>query len=323
MKILETERLLLRTLIHTDLQPMLDINQDPKVMEYFPSLQDLRATKAFITRVEQHFDKHGYSLYACIRKDLNEFIGFIGLLTPRFEAHFTPTTEIGWRLSSRHWGQGFATEGAKAVLDYAFRELKLPEIVSFTSVENIKSTRVMEKIGLQHNPNDNFDLPGLDKDHPLKHQVLYRLTRKEYLDISDMENIKTSLTQLGSYEVGCFYNMLAQFNNFIVPELIKMPECDYPTFLIEEQVLGYEDILQTKGYKHFKCLKAFHELGKIFKLANYWYQECHDKKSALNTEKEISSVAKRLHPKISDFCKKLRETAVSCKQDEYFSGNFE
>jgi len=180
-KILETDRLILRTWADSDLQPMHEINQDPKVMEYFPGLQDLKATKNFISKVNNHFDKHGYSLYACLRKDSNQFIGFIGLLIADFEAHFTPATEIGWRLSSKHWGQGFATEGAKAVLDYAFKELKVPEIVSFTAKDNSKSMRVMHKIGLQHNADDDFDNPNLDDNSPLKRHVLYRLTRDEYL----------------------------------------------------------------------------------------------------------------------------------------------
>ena len=89
-------------------------------------------------------------------------------------------TEIGWRLSSNHWGQGFATEGAKAVLDYAFRKLKISEIVSFTAAGNAKSIRVMQKIGLQHNEIDDFDHPKLDDTSPLKRHVLYRLSREKY-----------------------------------------------------------------------------------------------------------------------------------------------
>jgi len=180
-KIIETDRLILRTWLNSDLQTMLVINQDPKVMEYFPGLQDLKTTKNFITKVNNHFDKYGYSLYACVRKDSNEFIGFIGLLIADFEAHFTPVTEIGWRLSSKHWGQGFATEGSKAVLDYAFRELEIPEIVSFTAKDNSKSIRVMQKIGLHHNAEDNFDHPKLDDASPLKRHVLYRISRDKYL----------------------------------------------------------------------------------------------------------------------------------------------
>ena len=179
-KIIETDRLILRTWVDADLESMFAINQDPKVMEYFPELQDLETTKKLIVRINSHFEKYGYTVYATERKDSGEFIGFIGLFTPEFESHFTPATEIGWRLSSNHWGQGFATEGAKAVLDYAFRELKIPEIVSFTAAGNAKSIRVMQKIGLQHNEADDFDHPKLDDTSPLKRHVLYRLSREKY-----------------------------------------------------------------------------------------------------------------------------------------------
>ena len=141
----------------------------------------LRKNNNIIDKVNTHFENHGYSFYATVRKDTGEFIGFIGLLIAGFESHFTPTTEIGWRLSSNHWGQGFATEGAKATLDYAFRKLKIPEIVSFTATGNANSIRVMQKIGLQHNKDDDFDHPKLGNSSPLKRHVLYRLSRETYI----------------------------------------------------------------------------------------------------------------------------------------------
>ena len=107
-------------------------------------------------------------------------MGFIGLFTADFTAHFTPATEIGWRLSSKHWGKGYATEGAKAVLHYAFGQLKLKKIVSFTPIHNIKSRRVMEKIGLKHNPINDFDHPKVALDSPLSRHVLYSLTTDAY-----------------------------------------------------------------------------------------------------------------------------------------------
>lgn len=181
--ILETERLILRAWHDDDLELMLDINQDPKVMEYFPSVLGLAETDLLIQKIRKHYDEHGFTLYAVERKDTHEFIGFIGLLSVGFEAKFTPAFEIGWRLSSEHWGQGFAPEGAQAVLDYAFNELDIPEIVSFTTVGNLKSRRVMEKIGLTHNPDDDFEHPKLPDDSPLKRHVLYKLTKKQYLQM--------------------------------------------------------------------------------------------------------------------------------------------
>ena len=151
MKILETKRLILRTWKKSDLDPMCEINQDPKVMEYFSKLQDRDTTKKFINKVINHFDKNGYTNYAIQTKFTNKFIGFIGLLNTNIKAHFTPATGIGWRLSSKHWGNGYATEGAKEVLKHAFTVLDIPKIVSFTYAKNRRSIRVMEKIGLKHN----------------------------------------------------------------------------------------------------------------------------------------------------------------------------
>lgn len=108
-------------------------------------------------------------------------IGFVGLFTATFQAHFTPAVEIGWRLSSKHWNQGYATEAAKAVLDYAFRKLDLNEVVSFTSELNKPSIRVMQKIGLHTTSEDDFDNPKVPLGSPLIRHVLYRLKRAEYL----------------------------------------------------------------------------------------------------------------------------------------------
>jgi RimJ/RimL family protein N-acetyltransferase len=182
--ILETERLILRTWHEDDLDSMLKINQDFKVMEYFLNLVSKDETLSFIDRIFKHQDAYGYSLYAVELKSTHEMIGFIGLLhrtKAELNVSFNPSTEIGWRLSSKHWGKGFATEGAKAVLEYAFNVLDLPEVVSFTVTENKKSRRVMEKIGLTHNPDDNFDHPKVPDYSPLKRHVLYRLTKVEFI----------------------------------------------------------------------------------------------------------------------------------------------
>lgn len=180
MKIIETKRLILRTWETFDLESMTLINQDPLVMEYFPALQDQHDTQIFIHRVNQHFKTHGYTLYAVQTKLNVTCIGFIGLLNTHFDAHFTPSIEIGWRLSSKHWGKGYATEGALAVLHHSFINLELDEIVSFTVVKNIRSRRVMEKIGLKHSPSDDFDHPKVAQDSPSLRHVLYRLKREEY-----------------------------------------------------------------------------------------------------------------------------------------------
>ena len=184
--ILSTERLILRTWKPSDIPLMAAISSNPLVMEHFPATQDIAATQALVNHINQHYEKFGYALYAVETKDTHEFIGFVGLNHPPFEIpNFQPTSlpivEIGWRLSSKHWGKGYATEAAKAVLHYAFTELNLIEIISFTVAANIKSRRVMEKIGLHHSENDDFDHPKLEENSPLKQHVLYRLTRTEHM----------------------------------------------------------------------------------------------------------------------------------------------
>lgn len=186
--ILTTERLILRTWKTSDIPLMAAISSDPLVMEHFPSTQDLAATQALIDNINQHYMKFGYSLYAVEKKDTHEFIGFVGLNQPSFEIpHFTPKSlpivEIGWRLSSKNWGKGYATEAAKAVLYYALKELKLKEIISFTVVANIKSRHVMEKIGLHHSAADDFDHPKLADNSPLKRHVLYRISITDNLKV--------------------------------------------------------------------------------------------------------------------------------------------
>lgn len=180
MKPLETDRLILRSWREKDLLPMVAINQDPKVCEYFPEIGNRDTTIALIDRIIKHDEENGFSLYAVEIKATQEMIGFLGLMTPSFEAHFTPAIEIGWRLSSQHWNKGFATEGAKAVLEHAFTDLNLEEVVSFTVVNNQPSRRVMEKIGMKRNPDDDFDHPKINKDNPLKRHVLYRISKNDW-----------------------------------------------------------------------------------------------------------------------------------------------
>jgi RimJ/RimL family protein N-acetyltransferase len=105
---------------------------------------------------------------------LAPFIGFVGLSVPRFEAHFTPCVEIGWRLAYEYWGRGYATEAARAVLDFGFQQLALREIVSFTTTANLRSRAVMERIGMTRTPADDFDNPGVPAGHALRRHVLYR-----------------------------------------------------------------------------------------------------------------------------------------------------
>ncbi len=142
MILLKTKRLILRAWKEQDLDPMLAINLDPTVCEFLPEVGNRSATKALIQRFINHYEKYGFTTYAVELRSNGKFIGFVGLLIPSFEAHFTPAVEIAWRLDSKCWGKGYATEAAKAIVDFAFAILKLEEVVSFTVENNIRSRRV-------------------------------------------------------------------------------------------------------------------------------------------------------------------------------------
>lgn len=177
MTIIETERLILREWQNEDLPAFSRINQDPQVLEFLPAPLTVQETADWIKRIQQHFKEHSYGLYAATLKSTGELIGYIGLNIPAFESHFTPCVEIGWRLASEHWGYGYATEGAKAVLEYGFDRAELKEIVSFTVPANQRSIAVMEKIGMSRNESDDFRHPKLPLDHPLSLHVLYRIQK--------------------------------------------------------------------------------------------------------------------------------------------------
>lgn len=176
---IETDRLLLRRWLDSDLKPFAAMNADVRVMEYFPNPLTSVESDALANKIIQHFDERDFGLWAVAIKDVDDFAGFIGLSTPQFEAHFTPCVEIGWRLAANHWKCGYATEGALAVLEFAFQVTKLDEVVSMTSVKNQRSRRVMERIGMTYSSSDDFDHPMLPEGHKLSRHVLYRMAREE------------------------------------------------------------------------------------------------------------------------------------------------
>jgi RimJ/RimL family protein N-acetyltransferase len=177
MATLSTDRLILRRWRDSDREPFARINADPRVMEFMPAILTREQSDHLADRIEDHFVEHGFGLYAAELRDEHSFIGFIGLAIPFFAAAFTPCVEIGWRLSAEHWGKGLATEGVRAVVREAFGNLKIPRLMSFTVPENLSSRRVMEKIGMTHDPADDFDHPSLPDGHPPRRHVLYRLSR--------------------------------------------------------------------------------------------------------------------------------------------------
>ncbi len=148
-------------------------------MEYFPSTLSQAESDAFAARVRAELAERGFGLWAVEAPGVAPFVGFTGLSVPRFTAHFTPCVEVGWRLARAYWGRGYAPEAASRAIAHGFGPLGLDEIVSFTAVANLRSRRVMEKLGMTHDAADDFDHPSLEPSHPLRRHVLYRLRRKE------------------------------------------------------------------------------------------------------------------------------------------------
>ncbi len=175
MTILKTKRLILRPWQKEDLEPFAALNADPRVMEFFPGLVSRGESDQLVKIISDHIEKCGWGFWAASLIETGEFIGMIGLEDVHFQAHFTPAVEIGWRLAFDFWGKGYAVEGAMACLKYGFETLNLKEIVSFTAVQNSRSRRVMEKIGLHRDAKDDFDHPKLPEGHYLRRHVLYRI----------------------------------------------------------------------------------------------------------------------------------------------------
>ena len=177
---LRTPRLVLRPWRDDDLEPFAALNADGEVMKHFPAALAKNESDALVSRLKEHFDRHGFGLWAMEVPGLAPFIGFVGLNVPSYEAPFMPAVEIGWRIAREHWGRGFATEGARAALQFGFETLGLEEIVAMTTPANVRSLRVMKKLGMHRAESDDFDHPKVPDGHPLKRHVLYRLGRDEW-----------------------------------------------------------------------------------------------------------------------------------------------
>jgi len=175
-----TPRLKLRLWQAGDEEPFAAMNADPRVREHFESVLTRAESDASIGRNHAHFEKHGFGAWAVELRERPGLIGVAGLTHPMFAAPCGPCVEIGWRFAFDDWRHGYATEAARAALSAGFEEIGLDEIVSFTTVGNVRSQRVMEKIGLHHDPADDFDHPLLPAGHRLARHVMYRLRRAQW-----------------------------------------------------------------------------------------------------------------------------------------------
>ena len=159
-------------------EPFAALNADPIAMEFFPAPLSRAESDAMIARTQAGLEDRGWGWW-CL--DIGgTCAGFVGLAQPTFEAPFTPCVEVGWRMATRYWGMGYATEAARLALDYGFRRIGLAEIVSFTTTANWRSRRVMERLSMRRNPADDFEHPRIAPGHPLRLHVLYRLAAPDF-----------------------------------------------------------------------------------------------------------------------------------------------
>lgn len=155
------------------------MNSDAEVMRYFPSVLDKAQSDQLMSQIMARFNSQGgWGFWAVELKLTGEVIGFVGLNMPDSQLPCSPCTEIGWRLRTKYWRQGYTTEAAQVVIKFAFEKLKLEELVAFTAVPNIASEAVMKKLGM-HKDADNFNHPALAEGHWLSEHVLYRLQNPE------------------------------------------------------------------------------------------------------------------------------------------------
>jgi RimJ/RimL family protein N-acetyltransferase len=179
--ILTTDRLILRRWRESDREPFAAMNADPEVVRYLRGPLDRASSDAFIQRIEDGFERHGFGLWAVEVEQTGTFIGFTGLAVQTFPAHFTPAVEVGWRLARPAWGHGYATEAAQAALGFAFVDGGLTEVVSITTRTNERSISVMRRLGMTTDPADDFEHPLLPRGHPLRPHVLFRLTAQAWV----------------------------------------------------------------------------------------------------------------------------------------------
>lgn len=170
---IETERLYLRSWTQEDLLPYIALNQDKEVMQFLPKLYNPEETREFYHLIQEEFKTRGFSFFVIADKITNRFIGYTGFHHVQMDViSDDEAVEIGWRLHREFWGQGLATEAAKACLDYGFSVLKLKEVYSFTAKINHASEKIMQKLGMTFIK--EFQYPDLPNEDSLSQQLLYR-----------------------------------------------------------------------------------------------------------------------------------------------------
>ena len=174
---LRTERLLLRPIRASDVDAFAVMHADPRVVAHLHAPLTRTESEMLFERIRANTLRDGIGLFAVELPEREAFIGLVGLARPRFDIPLVPCVEIAWRIASAHWGQGYATEAARASLDFGFEHHQLSEILAWTSRDNLASQRVMEKLGMRRDPDGDFDHPKIPLGDRLRRHLVWRLTR--------------------------------------------------------------------------------------------------------------------------------------------------
>jgi RimJ/RimL family protein N-acetyltransferase len=177
---LRTARLLLRRWRADDLDAFAELNADPAVMKHFPAPLQRHESAELMERIEACFQQRGYGLWAVEVPEQAPLIGFVGLWPATPPLPFAPAVELGWRVAAEHWGRGLAREAAAAAADFAYDELGLHSLLAYAAARNLRSRRLMDRLGMRRDPAEDFDHPGLERGHPLAPHVLYRLDADDW-----------------------------------------------------------------------------------------------------------------------------------------------
>lgn len=175
------ESVSLRQWRETDLAAYVGMNRDLSVMRYFPELMSPEESAASLARHRALVDERGWGLW--VVEVEGAFAGFAGLAVPTFQASFMPCVEIGWRLRREFWGRGIGHRAASQALTYGFDILQLAEIVSFTSTVNVRSIRLIERLGFRHDEPSDFEHPKISEGHALRRHVFYRLPVARFVEL--------------------------------------------------------------------------------------------------------------------------------------------
>lgn len=175
MTVLYTSRLELRPLRADDIEQVTTLFADPRLMAPLGGTRCAADSEAWLDRQISHTQEHGYGRCAVLRN--REFVGCVGLTRTDFDRGIVPGIEVAWHLAFARWHQGYATEAARAVIEHGFTKFDLPEVIAVTNVDNTRSRRVMDRLGMQYSPKEDFEHPLLTEGHPLRRHVVYRLWR--------------------------------------------------------------------------------------------------------------------------------------------------